>query len=69
MNVASTGLTGREFARRLREDYNVILGSGGNIGSEWEPYLRGSLAVPTSMLQEGLTRVAEAVERYGKART
>ena len=69
MNVASTGLTGREFARRLREDYNVILGSGGSIGSEWEPYLRGSLAVPTSMLQEGLTRVAEAVERHRKART
>jgi bifunctional pyridoxal-dependent enzyme with beta-cystathionase and maltose regulon repressor activities len=69
MNVTSTGLTGREFARRLREDYNVILGSGGNIGSEWEPYLRGSLAVSTSMLQEGLTRVAEAVERYRKART
>ncbi len=69
LNVVSTGLTGREFARRLREDYNVILGSGGNIGSEWEPYLRGSLAVPTSMLQEGLTRVAEAVERYCKART
>lgn len=69
INVASTGLTGRQFAQRLREDYNVILGSGGNIGSEWEPYLRGSLAVPTRALQEGLTRVADAVERYRKART
>jgi aminotransferase len=68
INVASTGLTGREFAARLREDYKVIMGSGGSIGREWEGYLRGSLAVPTDELRDGLARVADAVARYRKNR-
>jgi len=68
INVASTGLTGREFAARLREEYKVIMGSGGSIGREWEGYLRGSLAVPTDELRDGLARVADAVARYRKNR-
>lgn len=64
LNIASTGLTGREFAERFRNDYNVILGSGGAIGGEWASYLRGSLAVPTDKLRDGLNRLARAVERY-----
>jgi len=68
VNVSSTGLTGPEFARRLREDYRVIIGSGGSIGPEWETYVRGSLAVPFESLRAGLERVAEAVTRFRQAR-
>jgi aspartate/methionine/tyrosine aminotransferase len=67
VNVGSTGLTGAAFARRLREDHRVIIGSGGSIGSEWERYVRGSLAVPSETLREGLARVADAVARSRKA--
>lgn len=63
-NVASTGLTGREFSERLRRDYHIILGSGGAIGGDWASYLRGSLAVPSDPLREGLDRLTQAVERY-----
>lgn len=68
VNLGSTGLTGAEFARRLREEHRVIIGSGGNIGSEWERYVRGSLAVPSESLREGLARMADAVARYRRAR-
>lgn len=63
LDVSPTGLTGREFGQRLRQDHNIILGSGGAIGTEWASYLRGSLAVPRDVLREGLGRLAEAVER------
>jgi aminotransferase len=68
-NVSSTGLTGAEFARRLRDEDRVIIGSGGQIGRQWEGYVRGSLAVPLASLREGLQRVGAAVERFKRDRT
>lgn len=67
INVAATGLTAAEFSRRVREEYRLVIGSGGRIGTEWDSYLRGSLAVPTETLREGLARLAEAVRRYRDA--
>ncbi len=68
INVGSTGLTGAEFARRLREEYRVIIGSGGRIGREWESYVRGSLAIPLAELRDGLQRVGDAVGRFRQER-
>jgi len=68
-DVASTGLTGSEFSRRFREEYGVIIGSGGAIGGEWETYLRGSLAVSPPQLREGLSRLRDAVSRFTRAST
>ena len=68
INVSSSGLTGAEFARRLRDEYQVVIGSGGRIGREWEGYVRGSLAVPLASLREGLQRVGEAVHRFRQER-
>lgn len=64
VNVESTGLTGAEFSRRLREEYGVVLGSGSNLGEDTRYFLRGSLATPPDELQPGLERVADAVQKY-----
>jgi aminotransferase len=69
IDVAPTGLTASEFSRRLREEYGVVIGSGGAIGGEWQSYIRGSLAVPTRELREGLNRLIDAVKRLTRAPT
>ncbi len=68
INVGSTGLTAEGFSRRLREEYGIAIGSGGGIGREWEMYVRGSLAVPTTQLREGLDRLTDAVGRFTHTR-
>jgi len=68
INVGATGLSAAEFGQRVREEYRLVIGSGGRIGPEWDSYVRGSLAVPTETLREGLARFAEAVHRYRDAR-
>ncbi len=68
IDVGTTGLTAAEFSRRVRDEYGLVIGSGGSIGPEWDSYVRGSLAVPTEMLPQGLARLAEAVHRYRGAR-
>jgi aminotransferase len=67
INIAATGLTAAEFSRRVRDEYRLVIGSGGRIGPEWDAYVRGSLAVPTETLREGLARLADAVRRYRDA--
>lgn len=69
IDVGSTGLTGVEFSRRLREEYGIAIGSGGSIGGEWQTYVRGSLAIPTAELREGLGRLSDAVSRFKRTRT
>jgi aminotransferase len=68
INVGATGLAAAEFGRRVREEYGLVIGSGGRIGPEWDSYVRGSFAVPTETLRKGLARLAEAVRRYRGAR-
>ncbi len=67
LNAAATGLDAAEFARRLRQDHQIVLGSGGSIGPEWRHYLRGSLAVPTDTLRTGLERLGGAVAELMRA--
>jgi aminotransferase len=66
-NTSTVGLTGAEFARRLRQDHGVIIGSGGKIGADWRHYLRGSLAVPQDALRTGLERLGAAVAELKRA--
>jgi aminotransferase len=67
INTGATGLRGADFARRLREDYQIVIGSGGNIGAGWQQFVRGSLAVPRDTLRTGLERLAAAVEHFKRA--
>jgi len=68
INVSSTGLSAADFARRLRAEHQVVLGSGGSIGTDWQYYARGSLAVPYDVLRGGLERLGHAVEQVKRAR-
>jgi len=68
INVSNTGLSAADFAKRLRGEHQIVLGSGGSIGPEWQSYVRGSLAVPYDVLRGGLERIGHAVEQLKRAR-
>lgn len=63
-NVTSTGLSSRDFAQAMRNDAKVIIGSGGGPTDQSnEGYNRGSFAVPTKQLEEGLARMIPVVRK------
>jgi aminotransferase len=64
-DIRSTGLTSQQFAQALREEAKVIVGGGGGATDPLnEGFARGSFAVPTAQLQEGLERMAPVVAKY-----
>ena len=60
-NITGTGLTSREFADRLLEEYGVAGIAGTSFGAAGEGYLRLSTANSEANLQKALDRVATMV--------
>jgi aminotransferase len=67
-DVQSSGLTADEFARRMREEYKVTLGSMSSIGPDGQYLIRGSLATPTAELEEAMVRMKTAVTAFRNER-
>jgi aminotransferase len=61
-NVTSTGMTGTEFAKALRDEAKVLLGAGDSAGNN--DYVRVSFNAGADLLQEGLARMSTAVARW-----
>jgi aminotransferase len=58
-NVTSTGMTGSEFSRALRQEAKVLVGAGASAGNN--DYVRLSFNAGEDLLQEGLARMGTAV--------
>jgi aminotransferase len=64
-DVRSTGLTSQQFAKAMREEAKVVVGGGGGATDPFnEGFARGSFAVPTDKIEEGLARMAPVVAKY-----
>ena len=61
-NVTSTGMTGTEFSRALRQEARVLVGAGASAGND--DYVRVSFNAGVDQLQEGLARMSAAVARW-----
>jgi aspartate/methionine/tyrosine aminotransferase len=61
IDVASTGLTGRQFADRLLQDHRVLVCPGEFFGPSSASFVRLSFAAEDGRLQEGLTRLSNLV--------
>ncbi len=65
-NITQTGLSSREFADRLLEEYGVAGIAGTSFGAAGEGYLRLSTANSEANLQKALDRVGAMVADLGK---
>ena len=64
-DVRSTGLTSQQFATAMREEAMVVVGGGGGATDPFnEGFARGSFAVATEKIEEGLARMAPVVAKY-----
>ena len=61
-NVTSTGMTGTEFARALRQEARVLVGAGDSSGNN--DYVRVSFNAGADLLQEGLARMSTAIASW-----
>jgi aminotransferase len=61
-NVTSTGLTGSEFSKALRDEAKVLVGAGDSAGNN--DYVRVSFNAEPDLLREGLERMSTAVSRW-----
>lgn len=63
--ISSTGLTSQQLAKALREEANVMIGGAGGATDPFnEGFVRCSLAVPYTQLEQGLERMAAVVRKY-----
>jgi aspartate/methionine/tyrosine aminotransferase len=60
-NITGTGLSSREFADKLLEEYGVAGIAGTSFGAAGEGYLRLSTANSEANLQKALDRLATMV--------
>ncbi len=64
-HIGSTGLSSQQFAKALREEANVMIGGAGGATDPFnEGFVRCSLAVPYTQLEQGLERMAAVVKKY-----
>lgn len=64
-HIGSTGLTSQRFAQLLREEANVMIGGAGGATDPFnEGFVRCSLALPYTQLEQGLERMAAVVRKY-----
>jgi len=62
-SIQSTGMTSRDFAVRLLNDYAVACVPGGAFGSCGEGFLRCSYATGMDQLKEAMQRMREFLKR------
>jgi aminotransferase len=67
-NFARTGLTSKEFSRRLLQEARVLLSPGTAFGTR-EGYVRVSWMTPTERVREAMTRMRQFVERLDGSST
>jgi aminotransferase len=65
-SIHSTGLSSREFSRRLLFEKRVAAVPGGAFGACGEGYLRCTYATGMDQLKEALARMAELLEELGR---
>jgi aspartate/methionine/tyrosine aminotransferase len=62
-DIRGTGMTAQQFTDRLIEDHSVGVVAGTAFGDRGEGHVRITYAVPDDVLEEGLERIRQAVER------
>jgi aspartate/methionine/tyrosine aminotransferase len=64
-DIRGTGLSAQQFTNLLIEDYSVGVVAGTAFGDRGEGHVRITYAVPDDVLDDGLDRIRQAVERLG----
>lgn len=62
-DIRGTGMTAQQFTDYLIENYSVGVVAGTAFGDRGEGHVRITYAVPDDVLEEGLNRIRQAVER------
>ena len=65
VDIGVSGLSGHEFARRLTLEREVAVVPGTAFGPSSTSHVRLSLATAPDLLEEGVNRLAEAVNDWG----
>lgn len=64
-HIGSTGLTSQQFAKALREEANLMIGGAGGATDPFnEGFVRCSLAISYTQLEQGLERMAAVVKKH-----
>ncbi len=66
VDVSPSGIQGMDFARRLVEERGVVVVPGTTFGPDSGRFVRVSLATATDQLMEGVSRLADAIEEWGR---
>ena len=66
VDVSPSGIQGMDFARRLVEERQVAVVPGTTFGPASGHFVRASLATATDLLMEGVSRLADAIEEWGR---
>jgi aspartate/methionine/tyrosine aminotransferase len=61
-DIRGTGMTAQQFADYLVEDHGVGVVAGNAFGDRGEGHIRFTYAAPDEILEEGMDRIAKAVE-------
>lgn len=61
-DIRGTGMTAQQFADYLVEDHQVGVVAGNAFGDRGEGHIRFTYAAPDDILEEGMERIAKAVE-------
>ena len=61
-DIRGTGMTAQQFADYLVEDHQVGVVAGNAFGDRGEGHIRFTYAAPDEILEEGMDRIAKAVE-------
>ncbi len=64
-DIRGTGLTAQQFTDHLIDHYSVGVVAGTAFGDRGEGHVRITYAVPDDVLDEGLSRIRQAVENLG----
>jgi aspartate/methionine/tyrosine aminotransferase len=62
-DITATGMTSQQFTDYLIENYSVSVVAGTAFGDRGEGHVRITFAIPDDVLDEGLDRIRQAVER------
>lgn len=66
IDISALNATSKEFATFMREKTGLYVTAGSAYGKEGDKFLRMNVACPRSILKDGLERLKNAVELFGK---